>query len=192
MPENWGCKYSHVGPITVCEIGICIHAPATISGVSYPAEWVWKADGAGQSDIEAEKGALSDAFKRAAVRWGIGRYLYHLPSPWVEIEKRGRTSVIAKHEYARLEKILQQAAGGASLPSAPSLPPAEDDVTSAAKRWVAQQVTLLNGYTKDADIFEWDDKNERALHKLKLQHRDLWDELAECRLQALETLRKAA
>lgn len=75
-PENWQNRYTHAtDKKTVCEIGI------RISG-----EWIWKADGAGDSDIEAEKGALSDAFKRAAVKWGIGRYLYDLDSPWVPCE----------------------------------------------------------------------------------------------------------
>lgn len=39
-------------------------------------EWLTKVDGAGESQFEGEKGALSDAFKRAAVMFGIGRYLY--------------------------------------------------------------------------------------------------------------------
>jgi hypothetical protein len=41
---------------------------------------------AGDSDVEEEKGAISDAFKRAAVKWGIGRYLYDMPTPWVPCE----------------------------------------------------------------------------------------------------------
>ncbi len=74
-PAGWQCRYPHAGAKTVCEIGIF-----------HNGEWIWKADGAGDSDIEAEKGALSDAFKRSAVRWGIGRYLYDLASPWVGCE----------------------------------------------------------------------------------------------------------
>ena len=54
-------------------------------------EWVTKWDGAEESDIEAIKGSLSSAMKRAAVQWGIGRYLYYLESPWVEIEQQGRS-----------------------------------------------------------------------------------------------------
>jgi hypothetical protein len=45
-------------------------------GINVEGEWVWKADGAGETDIEGEKGSFSDAFKRAAVHWGIGRDLY--------------------------------------------------------------------------------------------------------------------
>ena len=50
-------------------------------------EWVSKEDGANKSDIEGVKGGLSDAFKRAAVSFGIGRYLYAVPSSWVPIDE---------------------------------------------------------------------------------------------------------
>lgn len=112
-PDGWECRYPHAGQKTVCEIGIL-----------YNDRWVYKADGAGDSDVEAEKGALSDAFKRAAVRWGIGRYLYHLPSPWVEITTKGRSAVIKPEELGRLAGILANYSGAnrqASPP--PSLPP---------------------------------------------------------------------
>lgn len=37
-------------------------------------EWLTKSNGAGCTDIEPVKGGLSNAFKRAASMWGIGRY----------------------------------------------------------------------------------------------------------------------
>ena len=37
---------------------------------------------------DAIKGAYSDAFKRAAVKWGIGRYLYAIPSKWVPYDPK--------------------------------------------------------------------------------------------------------
>lgn len=80
---DWQCKYSHADTKTVCEIGVLIE------GV-----WIWRAGGAGDSDIEAEKGALSDAFKRAAVLFGVGQYLYSLPNIWVELEAKGSSHVI--------------------------------------------------------------------------------------------------
>ena len=46
--------------------------------------------------MEATKGGLSDAMKRAAYQWGIGRYLYDLPDVWVEIEQKGKSYVIKK------------------------------------------------------------------------------------------------
>lgn len=48
--------------------------------------WIAKSDGAGSTDVEGDKGGISDAFKRAAVKWGIGRYLYDLDAPWVPCE----------------------------------------------------------------------------------------------------------
>jgi len=57
-------------------------------------EWITKWDGAENTDIEAIKGGLSDAFKRAAVKWGIGRYLYKLPSTWVACEQHGKNIIL--------------------------------------------------------------------------------------------------
>lgn len=47
-------------------------------------EWVWREDGAENTDIEGVKGGMSGAFKRAAVQFGIGRVLYRLPTTWVD------------------------------------------------------------------------------------------------------------
>lgn len=41
------------------------------------------------SNFEASKGCASDALKRAAVQWGIGRYLYRLPTVWVTLDEAG-------------------------------------------------------------------------------------------------------
>lgn len=49
--------------------------------------WVGKEDGAENTKVEAVKGGMSDAFKRAAVKWGIGRYLYSLPAEYHDIRE---------------------------------------------------------------------------------------------------------
>ena len=51
-------------------------------------EWIWRSDGAGDTQIESDKGAISDSFKRASVLWGLGRGLYDLPSVWVDCESK--------------------------------------------------------------------------------------------------------
>lgn len=71
-PDGWQCRYPFEG---CCEIGI-----------KCGDEWVWKANAAGTTQVEAEKGQASDAFKRAAVLWGIGRYLYYLKNSWVDLK----------------------------------------------------------------------------------------------------------
>ena len=52
-------------------------------------EWVTRMDAAEITDIESVKGGHSNAFKRAAVKWGIGRYLYDLPAQWVDVRQQG-------------------------------------------------------------------------------------------------------
>lgn len=51
--------------------------------------WIIKYDGADKSAIEPTKGGLSNAMKRAAVQWGMGRYLYRLQTTFVNL-KPGR------------------------------------------------------------------------------------------------------
>lgn len=75
-PENWQCDYTETARGRI--IGRI--------GIRIGDEWVWKSDGAGDTAVEGEKGGISDAFKRAAVPWGIGRYLYRLSAPWVPCE----------------------------------------------------------------------------------------------------------
>lgn len=47
-------------------------------GILIESDWIWKSDVGAESKVEKEKGKASDAFKRAAVLWGIGRDLYNL------------------------------------------------------------------------------------------------------------------
>lgn len=74
-PENWQDEYVETTQRIICRLGIKVNG-----------EWVWKSDGAGDTDMEGAKGGLSDAFKRAAVKWGCGRYLYNVKVPWVALD----------------------------------------------------------------------------------------------------------
>jgi hypothetical protein len=75
-PVNWQSEHFDAGNGKLgCRIGIFV------DGL-----WIWKSDGAGDTDFEAEKGAFSSALKRAAVSWGIGRYLYDIGNVWVPCE----------------------------------------------------------------------------------------------------------
>ena len=58
--------------------------------IKFGDEWVTKWDGAENTDIEAVKGGISGAMKRAAVQWGIGRYLYNLEAGWATIMPKGQ------------------------------------------------------------------------------------------------------
>jgi hypothetical protein len=124
------------GTLIACEIGIKL-------GPNQDDEWAWRGDGAGEIENEttssgerkeqaqdmARKAAFSDSFKRAAVRWGVGRYLYDIDSPWVEIEARGRSFVIPDRELARLRGMLS-GKGGLSPRFTPSSELMTRDTTS--------------------------------------------------------------
>lgn len=70
---------------------------------------VTKTDGAGNTGTEGEKGAISDAFKRAAVKHGIGRYLYSMPNQWVEFKKeRSPGSIWTKDGFFTPPNIPQE------------------------------------------------------------------------------------
>ena len=81
-PENWQNEYKP-GPGGGVICGLSIRVGDT---------WVTKWDGAENTDVEAVKGGLSTSMRRAAVQWGVGRYLYRIPNQWVPVDQHGRLS----------------------------------------------------------------------------------------------------
>ncbi|QTA82761.1 DNA repair protein Rad52/59/22 domain-containing protein [Desulfonema limicola] len=79
-PTSWKNEYK-AGPEggTLCGLSIKIGS-----------EWITKWDGAENTHIEAVKGGLSGSMKRAAVHWGIGRYLYKLEATFAIITPNGK------------------------------------------------------------------------------------------------------
>lgn len=82
---GWQSRLTRADGGFICEIGIKIDD-----------EWVWKSNAAGDTKVEPLKGGASDAFKRAASSWGIGRYLYYLPNVWVAIVAQGNSYALAE------------------------------------------------------------------------------------------------
>jgi hypothetical protein len=82
-PENWKDEYYQVKDTMFCKLSIKVCD-----------EWVTKSDGGAESDntfIAGEakiKGEPSDAFKRAAVKWGIGRFLYAMDIKWIDVQNK--------------------------------------------------------------------------------------------------------
>lgn len=79
-PENWRNEFQQ-GPDGGVLCGLSIRIGD---------EWVTKWDGASNTEVAAVKGGLSASMRRAAVQWGIGRYLYRLPAQWMAIDEKGR------------------------------------------------------------------------------------------------------
>lgn len=78
-PQNWRNEFGSA-PDGGVLCGISIRCDG---------EWVTKYDGAANTEIEAIKGGLSGAMKRAAVQWGIGRYLYSLEADFGRVVTKG-------------------------------------------------------------------------------------------------------
>lgn len=76
-PGNWTEDYRVEGPRVICRLSIRVNG-----------EWVAKEDASGDSAVEAEKGGISGSFKRAGVKWGIGRYLYDIDEVWGDCKAR--------------------------------------------------------------------------------------------------------
>ena len=79
---NWQSMYYTEDNKLFCRIGILCN---DISTQEY--NWVWKSDTGSESNVEKEKGQVSDAFKRACVQWGIGRFLYRFPIQKLQTQK---------------------------------------------------------------------------------------------------------
>lgn len=86
-PAGWRNEYQPApsGQGVICGISIKIDG-----------EWVTKWDGAENTHVEPIKGGLSAAMKRAAVQWGIGRYLYIIEAQYVELQQRGQHYIRSK------------------------------------------------------------------------------------------------
>jgi hypothetical protein len=77
--ENWSASYSIIGKVMFCSIE-----------VKWPdGSITTKSDCGMESEVDAEKGQASDAFKRAAVHYGIGRDLYSMKNYWADLDSGG-------------------------------------------------------------------------------------------------------
>ncbi len=79
LDEVFGCE-KWTDEYEVLPSGVTCKLSAKLNG-----DFITKQDAAPYTNIEALKGAFSDALKRAAVKFGIGRYLYKQPDSYVDI-----------------------------------------------------------------------------------------------------------
>lgn len=83
-PGNWQDDYQILeGGSVVCRLRLRIDG-----------EWITKTDVGSMSeqpdDGDKMKAAFSDSLKRAAVKFGIGRYLYRFPQQWCEYDQKSK------------------------------------------------------------------------------------------------------
>jgi hypothetical protein len=121
------------------------------------------------------KGGLSDSFKRAAVLWGLGRYLYEIEGVWVEIEQKGKSYAIKTTELSKLESAYMReikrifpergkatdAPAKAEKPAKPATPPAPsaEDAQTALPAGVEYKIVSVKTGSKTSQMIELVDGN---------------------------------
>lgn len=141
-PEGWSDSFHETERGRV----IC-----TLSIRNNEGAWIAKSDGAGDTAVEGEKGGISDAFKRAGVKWGIGRYLYDLDKVWAPCELYdGKWSGWKQPEAG---KIFAAALARVGRPSGPINDTTRDWLIAQLESAQMQPATLLDHF-KPADLRE--------------------------------------
>ncbi len=161
--NNWKNEFLTVGDNSkICGISLRING-----------EWITKYDGAQDTNIESVKGGLSNSMKRAAVQWGIGRYLYDLPPQWVKIVHKGgkqfEISERPKLPNWALPEQLQHKQTGFDDKSVEEekLPKAVEDCISAFKKFNITKSELETYLCLEADTFT--DKDIETLRNIYFQ-----------------------
>ena len=77
--------------------------PLARIGVFCEQGWVWRTDIGSYSDIESVKGGVSDAIKRTAVQWGVGRDLY---DPDSDARSTNRSVPVTAEQRDRAEQAV--------------------------------------------------------------------------------------
>lgn len=152
---GWQASYREVPDGIVCRLR------AKLAG-----EWVDHEDVGSYSEQPDEgdriKAAFSDALKRAAVHLGIGRYLYRLPSQWVDYDPQKKQlkykpelpawAMPARPETARQEaprQTSQQPKQSAQLPT-------EQSVEAIRQRAHDCEAKLIErGLCQEGELFGW-------------------------------------
>lgn len=160
---GWKSEYTQVGPNSVeCRLSVRLDG-----------EWVVKADVGSISEQPDEgdrmKAAYSDALKRAAVQWGIGRYLYRLGHQWLDYDPH-------KKQFTQAPKlppwaVPQKQPSREPYPDPPAHEPAAKSATPPRKkapppatvRELWDRMHTLTGPKSGAELLAWVGSADAAL-----------------------------
>lgn len=94
--DNWSSQMEKHDDRTVCTISVRFDPKSS--------NWVDKSDVGTPSDFAKIKGETSDAFKRAAVQLGVGRYLYDMKP--IELKAKGKLAMTSKNQVLDTPEAL--------------------------------------------------------------------------------------
>lgn len=154
-PDNWKTSIELTGDTYLCTLSIRVkHEDGTY-------EWISRTDGADATDIEPVKGGISGAIKRAAVHFGIGRYLYNLDEGWAEVCENGKlTGCTKEKKYFKWNPpklpvwALPGGSGKPDSKSANNQKPKNNEPIDDSE--LIRQTTILESWINDGDVLEGD------------------------------------
>ena len=152
--ENWQDEYAvQADGSVVCKLSVRIGG-----------EWIAKMDVGSPSEQpdsgDRLKAAFSDALKRAAVKLGVGRYLYRLQAQWVDYDP-------AKKQFARVPTLPDWAKPGPvtharqALPEAPKEMSGRQQLSGTADNPGARQ-QAIEAYGAVADMAGFREVGQRV------------------------------
>jgi hypothetical protein len=161
---NWSVEYRSIGESTQVEKP---NAPSVTRGAVVARISVFDPD-TGRTIVREEVGefdgtgmamyptASAQAFKRACVTLGLGRYLYDLPQTWAQVENRRITDA----EITRMRGILAKMGGNTptpqTTPQKPVRPGAQANLPTGQQGMqnarAISRIAELVGDAKDAGI----------------------------------------
>lgn len=127
--------------------------------VFHNGEWITKWDGADDSNMDATKGGLSGAMKRCACQWGIGRYLYDIPTQWTKIVPNGKSYKIATKPslpdwaLSQGQTVSKKVWKAEELPNVAEIPANIQKVIDSFERFDVKQGDLENYLNNEAHCF---------------------------------------
>jgi hypothetical protein len=160
MGPDWSDRYEKV------EGGKGLMCYLTVGGVT-------RADvGDEDSQNEAAKSAVSDAFKRAAVKFGVGRFLYDLPKMWGKAKVLGNSTFLEDAEGERLRRQVDDFLAGRKPATQSSGPGNSFPVGSAAKP--AAKPTSAAGSVRAVETGAQSNAKKAKSDDLRRRHGELW------------------
>lgn len=144
--DGWQTSIKKEGEAYLCTLSIRVtHDDGSV-------EWISRVDGADSTDIEAVKGGISGAIKRAAVQFGIGRYLYNLEEGWADISEDGKFN--GKTKEGKWFKWNPPALPGWALPGGNGKPQnnAPAQVTPDMEEELKTQTILLEDWINNSNL----------------------------------------
>lgn len=128
--DGWEDRYTFLPSGSVyCELTIQVNGvEVTRSDVGSPSEQ--------PDESDRIKAAVSDALKRAAVKFGVGRYIYRLPAQWVDYDpvKKQIIAPPSLPDWARPGKQVQKTTPVATAANAQAAVESERKTVSDADK----------------------------------------------------------